>query len=57
MTLEPTAQRTDAVAETDVIIVGAGICGLLAAHTLANAGISTRIVDKGRSVGGRLANT
>jgi predicted NAD/FAD-dependent oxidoreductase len=31
------------------------MCGLLAAHTLAQAGISTRIVDKGRSVGGRLA--
>ncbi len=41
--------------ETDVLIVGAGMAGLMAAHTLAGRGLNILIVDKGRSVGGRLA--
>lgn len=42
---------------TDVLIVGAGLCGLMAATTLVENGSDVRItiVDKGRSVGGRLA--
>jgi hypothetical protein len=45
---------TDLV-QTDVLIVGAGLCGLHAARVLKEAGVSTVIVDKGRSVGGRMA--
>jgi hypothetical protein len=40
---------------TDVLIVGAGICGLLAAAGFATAGKRVLVVDKGRSAGGRLA--
>ncbi len=38
-----------------VVIVGAGITGLVAAHELVAAGVEVTVVDKGRSVGGRLA--
>lgn len=41
--------------QTDVVVVGAGVSGLTAARTLIAAGLSVRIVDKGRSIGGRLA--
>jgi predicted NAD/FAD-dependent oxidoreductase len=38
-----------------VVVVGAGIAGLTAARTLVEAGFAVLVVDKGRSVGGRLA--
>jgi predicted NAD/FAD-dependent oxidoreductase len=43
------------VTQRDVIIVGAGLAGLTAAGRLSDAGRSVTVIDKGRSVGGRLA--
>lgn len=40
---------------TDVLVLGAGMAGLTAALALAEGGRSVRVVDKGRSVGGRMA--
>ena len=39
----------------DVLIVGAGMSGLMAAHELVKHGLIVRVVDKGRGVGGRMA--
>ena len=38
-----------------VVVVGAGICGLVAGRRLVDAGAEVVLVDKGRSPGGRLA--
>lgn len=38
-----------------VVVVGAGIAGLVAARQLDSSGVDVLVVDKGRSVGGRLA--
>lgn len=38
-----------------VVVVGAGIAGLMAAQSLTNSGHQVVVVDKGRSPGGRLA--
>jgi predicted NAD/FAD-dependent oxidoreductase len=40
---------------TEVLIIGAGISGLLCATELRRAGKSVRILDKGRGFGGRMA--
>lgn len=40
---------------TDILIVGAGMTGLLAAADLQASGFQPLVVDKGRGVGGRLA--
>lgn len=41
--------------QADVLIVGAGIAGLMAASVLAHDGLSVIVVEKGRDVGGRMA--
>lgn len=41
---------------TDILIIGAGLAGLLAATDLQASGFHPLIVDKGRGVGGRLAS-
>ena len=41
--------------DTPIVIVGAGLSGLVAARTLLDEGHRTLVVDKARSVGGRLA--
>jgi hypothetical protein len=40
----------------DVLVIGAGMAGLIAAAELTRAGARVRVLDKGRSVGGRLAS-
>ncbi len=41
---------------TDVLVIGAGMAGLIAARELQRAGYRVRVLDKGRGVGGRLAS-
>jgi renalase len=41
--------------DADVIVVGAGLTGLTAARHLEAGGYKTLVLDKGRSVGGRMA--
>jgi predicted NAD/FAD-dependent oxidoreductase len=43
------------MADSDVVIVGAGIAGLMAAHVLSERGLRVTLLDKEPQVGGRLA--
>lgn len=43
------------MSHTDVFIIGAGISGLLCATGLQRAGLTVRVVDKGRGFGGRMS--
>jgi renalase len=40
---------------TDVLIIGAGMSGAVAASEFAKAGLRVMVLDKGRCVGGRMA--
>ncbi|HSH03301.1 MAG TPA: FAD-dependent oxidoreductase [Anaerolineae bacterium] len=42
--------------ETDCLIVGAGLAGAIAAHTLTQHGLNCLVLDKGRGYGGRMAS-
>ena len=39
----------------DIVIVGAGLTGIMAARTLTDKGYEVLLIDKGKSVGGRMA--
>ncbi len=43
------------MSETDVLVIGAGVSGLLCASQLQDAGLKVRVVDKGRGPGGRIS--
>ncbi len=47
--------KPDLPQDADILIIGAGIAGLMAANVLKKNGRETLLLDKGRSVGGRLA--
>lgn len=40
--------------ETDILIIGAGVAGLTAAHHLQQAGVKTAVLEAGRHIGGRI---
>ncbi len=47
--------RNKSQTNKNVVIIGGGISGLIAANILQNKGINVTIIDKGRGIGGRLA--
>ncbi len=51
----PRVMAFDSPDTSKTLIVGAGLSGLMAAHRLSAVGRRVLVVDKGRSVGGRLA--
>ncbi|MFM9653907.1 FAD-dependent oxidoreductase, partial [Streptomyces galilaeus] len=51
-----TAAVTRPGSEVDVVIVGAGLSGLTAAHRLRQFGLSVRVFEASSRVGGRVAS-
>jgi cation diffusion facilitator CzcD-associated flavoprotein CzcO len=45
-------QDSNAVGETDVVIIGAGVTGIYALHLAREAGLSVTLLEAGRGVGG-----
>lgn len=41
--------------QADVVVVGAGVAGLSAAHRLTSAGVTTMVLEAAHGVGGRMA--
>ena len=41
--------------KSEIIIIGAGVSGLMCATRLTQAGVDVRLIDKGRRVGGRMS--
>lgn len=49
------SEKTMSLIQHDVLIIGAGICGLVAAYHLKKQGYDVGVMDKSRGVGGRMA--
>ena len=41
--------------QADVVVVGAGVAGLAAAHRLISAGVTTAVLEAAPYVGGRMS--
>jgi renalase len=53
--MQPQQDISNSSLRPPVIVVGAGLSGLIAAHSLLAQGIASVLLDKGRAPGGRLA--
>ena len=40
---------------SDVVVIGAGMSGIACARALQAKGVTVRLIDKGRSIGGRMS--
>lgn len=50
------SDKDSAALGVDVLVIGAGMSGLVAAQNLSEQGFSVLVLDKGRGVGGRMAS-
>ena len=50
-----TAKTSQSSREHDVVVIGAGIAGLMASSHLSKAGYRVAVLEKARGVGGRMA--
>ena len=46
----------DVGADSDVLVIGAGLAGVAAAVAAQDAGLDVRVIDRGRRPGGRMAS-